>query len=115
MNTKTKVVVGFVAGLISGAAILFATMLWHSNSKAYDPLAGDVLDECKRVTDITNLNDESYRALKISDCMGANGFTFIGTGPGSICFAESPVHVQIKHIIPGCYIRQSTLPKLSWH
>ena len=112
-KAKAKAFALFVAGSISGAAILFTTLLWSSNPKEYDPLAAGKIDECKRVTEITGYDSQAYRALKISDCMSANGFVFIGTGADSRCFAKNPIHVLIKHLMPNCYIPQSGFPRLS--
>jgi hypothetical protein len=107
MNITGKAITLFLSGAITGVISLVAIDSWASKSKTSLTLTAEKLSECVRVVDIANHSDEPCRALKISDCMGANGFTFIGTGPNSSCSAEAPVHVQFKHIMPGCYVQQS--------
>lgn len=112
MNSKFKSLIYFVTGSLLGAASLAAIDSWLTNSERGLALTSENLSECIRVTDLTNHNDEAYRALKISDCMGSNGFIFIGTSSNNHCYAELPTHVQIKHIMPGCYSQTTIMSKI---
>ena len=78
-----------------------------SNEKIQTKLA-----QCTNVADLVFTGDYAQRALRISDCMAAQGFLFTGSKPSSICYAENIIQVQIKHILPSCYEREHLLSRL---
>jgi hypothetical protein len=100
------VLIGFLVG--AALSIGLERLYWAtspSNKKFMDENKNEALKRCISVADLIEVKEQNLaqRALRITDCMAANGFLFTGAKPESHCYAEHPIQMQVKHILPSCY------------
>ncbi len=110
-TSRSTVAALVVLGIALGAVgLIFGEIILRD---APDKVS-QTLDRCKSAADPAgNEVNQDRRVLRITDCMGANGYVFSGFNAKSECFAQHPIQVQIKHILPSCYERPTILSRMS--
>ena len=96
-------------GLLVGAALTIGGEVWMTSLK--NDKTAITLEKCTSVANLVEVKEQNpaQRALRIADCMAGNGYLFTGAKPESSCYAENPIQVQVKHILPSCYQAQHNL------